>query len=253
MNLKVRALVLRRRAFGESDALLTLLSPDKGRFTALAKGVRKAKNRWSGGCDQFVLGRFLLYQRRSLPLIQQVEVERAFLGLRKSLPALVVATYLAELTGRITVEHDPQPELFQLLCEALDILEERKADPFLLRRFFELHALVFTGYEPELERCVRCGRSSNEEWTFSPSAGGVVCRQCQSEVSDTLPLSGGARTYLLRLRSTSPEQWKHLRLSEAAERQLERLFRDYLRYYFDIELHSAEFVRTVWEQERRAS
>lgn len=248
MLLKTRAVVLRRRVFGESDALVTLFSPEEGRFSAIVKGMRKAKVRRSGGCDQFVLGSFLLRRGRSLALVEQVEIERSFYGLRHSLLALAVATYLTELVERITVEHEPQPALFELLCLALSVLEERKADPFLLRRFFELHALRWTGYAPELDRCVRCGQEVEGSCWASPAAGGILCAACGPPGSDAFPLSGGARAYLLRLRSHPPQAWGHLRLSEVAERELDRFFRAYFLYHFETEPRSADFLRQLWEQ-----
>ncbi len=42
------ALVLRRRFFGETDNILTLYAPGIGRFSAIAKGARKAVSRLSG-------------------------------------------------------------------------------------------------------------------------------------------------------------------------------------------------------------
>ena len=52
------AVVLRRLQYGETDNILTLYSPDKGRFSAIAKGARKAISRLSGATEVLTCTRF---------------------------------------------------------------------------------------------------------------------------------------------------------------------------------------------------
>ena len=74
------AFVLRRMHFGETDNILTLYSPDRGRFSAIAKGARKAISRLSGATEVLTLTRFGLASGKSLEIVTQVEVQELVLG-----------------------------------------------------------------------------------------------------------------------------------------------------------------------------
>src|SRR5690242_19276754 len=45
------AIVLRRTNYGEADRVISLLTPDRGKLSAIAKGVRKQKSKLAGGLE----------------------------------------------------------------------------------------------------------------------------------------------------------------------------------------------------------
>ena len=51
-DLRTQAIILRRTNYGESDRILTLLTPE-GKFSVLARGARKEKSRLAGGIELF--------------------------------------------------------------------------------------------------------------------------------------------------------------------------------------------------------
>ena len=55
MESKVDALVLRTANYGESDKMITLFSLQKGKISAAAKGVRKAKAKLAFAASPFAL------------------------------------------------------------------------------------------------------------------------------------------------------------------------------------------------------
>lgn len=52
-NLTTRAIVLRRTDYGEADRILTILTPDNGQISVIAKGVRREKSKLAGGIELF--------------------------------------------------------------------------------------------------------------------------------------------------------------------------------------------------------
>jgi len=48
-----QAVVLRHIEYGEADRILTLFSLERGKFQAIAKGVRKIKSRKAGHLEPF--------------------------------------------------------------------------------------------------------------------------------------------------------------------------------------------------------
>lgn len=174
------AIVLRRMHFGETDNILTLYGRDLGRFSAIAKGARKAISRLSGATEVLTLTRFGLASGKSLEIVTQVEVQDSFSGLRHDLTRLAHGLYLADLVGQSVEEHAPNPLLFDLLHAGLSLLQT-VTPPELAARWFEVQLLRDLGYAPNLSECALChdpvpGRfPGNERFALSAQLGGALC------------------------------------------------------------------------------
>src|SRR4051812_30345333 len=48
-----KGIVLSRTDFGEADRILTVLTPNEGKISLMAKGVRKIKSKLAGGIELF--------------------------------------------------------------------------------------------------------------------------------------------------------------------------------------------------------
>ena len=102
------AVVTSRFRLGEADRVLTLLSPDRGKFKAIAKGVRKPTSRLGGGVEPFAELEVALATGRTFDIVTQVQSRRVWLGLRERLKSSAVAWYAAELVERATSEEQKQ-------------------------------------------------------------------------------------------------------------------------------------------------
>jgi DNA repair protein RecO (recombination protein O) len=113
--------------------------------------------------------------------------------LRCDLPALYAAYYIAELLSDWTEDYDSHPVLFAEALEALSVLGAPGVvlGPRLAR--FELVFLRELGYRPSLDTCAVCGRAPElARLAFSPSAGGVLCPDCQGKHRDRRSLTSEA-------------------------------------------------------------
>src|SRR5205085_4288489 len=101
------------------------------------------------------------------------------------------ASYVAELTDRMSVEEDPHHNLYTLLVDVLAQIEAGPATSALLRAF-ELQLLASAGFEPQLDGCNRCRRPWGEDeraW-IATHHGTVACDACRSAEDATEPVSG---------------------------------------------------------------
>src|SRR5581483_2273902 len=101
---RTEAIVLHHRELGEADKVLTLYSPDLGKFDAIAKGVRRPTSRKSGHLEELSHSTLLLAHGRTLEVVTQCELLESFAGLREDLSRLGAAVYLAELVERFSAE-----------------------------------------------------------------------------------------------------------------------------------------------------
>lgn len=244
-------IVLRRQSVGEADALVTLLSPTHGRFTAIARGVRKPTSRTRGHVEPFTHGRYLFARGRTFDVLTQAETVRTFPRLSQKLFAQAAALYIAELTVNLAPEHEPAPELFALLESTFMALDAGAG--LAAVRYFELRATAQAGYALQLASCVRCQRDIPPETVlFAPSAGGLVCARCRSDGTPGLLLD--VRTVkLLRFAATEPlERFLAVRIDEGTVVQVGRAMRAWVNHLLERELASARYLDEVCTLESRA-
>ena len=209
---KAMALVLRTTDWSDTSRIATLWTREFGKVRGLAKGGRRLRSNFETALDLLTVCSIVFLRKSSggLDLLTEARVAQRFPRLRKDLPALYAAYYVAELLADWTEDYDPHPSLFD---EALATLEslgtslpgepQPVTGPRLAR--FELVLLRELGYSPILEACALCERPVNGQGLrFSSAAGGVVCSDCQARSRDSKPLT--------------PEVWQALRaLKESGE------------------------------------
>jgi len=98
------AVVLRKVDYGEADRILTLLTLERGKIPAIAKGVRKSKSRMAGQLDVFSHGKMLLAEGRSMDVVTQFQriTENSALG--AELKRAAVASVVVEVADKIMEE-----------------------------------------------------------------------------------------------------------------------------------------------------
>jgi DNA repair protein RecO (recombination protein O) len=200
---KLTAIVLRAVDYGEADRVVTLLSRERGKVSAFARGARASRRRFGGALEPFTLVAAELRERSGSDLLglESVQPLRAHGAIRGDLARIACAGYAAELARELVQDHEPHDELFDLLLAALGALDRGPARPALLRAF-ELGALRAAGLAPRLDACARCGGPLPDRapLRFDPGHGGALCAACAPLASPGAPtLSAEAAASLARL------------------------------------------------------
>ena len=231
---------------GETDRVLRLLTREAGRLSAIAKGARKPTSRFAGATEPFTLSHMLLATGKTFQIVSQCEVEHAFPTLRQDLERIARAAYLAELVERLTDEHEPLPELFDLFTEALRILEATASGMDYVVHMFELQLLSERGYQPEVLHCVQCGLSATGAGLgFSPSLGGALCRRHRHEAPDAVPIRADTLQYMAKMLSQPPAAALHAELPVEALQDMARSLRAYIAWHTEPGLRTAEFLEML--------
>ncbi|QEC49244.1 DNA repair protein RecO [Baekduia soli] len=217
--LKTDAIVLRSMRFGEADRILHLYSVDRGRISAIAKGVRKTRSRFGGRLEPFVHVRLVLHQGRSdLLTVTGAETIDAHARLRDHGAALDGAGRACDAVARLFEDAEPHPPVFHLLSNQLSVLEADPGRATLANQLaFRLKLLVAAGLAPQLAACATCGEREHLVG-FSGAAGGVVCGGCEA---GSFPLDAESHAFLTealgrRLADTPPGSPRALRQAERA-------------------------------------
>jgi DNA repair protein RecO (recombination protein O) len=183
---KTEAVVLRSMRYGEADRILHLYTPARGRVSAIAKGVRRARSRFGGRLEPFFRLHIELHEGRSeLLTVTGAETIDGHARLRGDARALDAAARACDAVGRLFETSEPHPGVFNLLCRQLQLLDERAGGGAGGERgraaalAFRLKLLLVAGLAPQLAACANCGEREHLVG-FSGAAGGVVCAACEA-------------------------------------------------------------------------
>jgi DNA repair protein RecO (recombination protein O) len=137
------AYILHTRPYRDTSMLVDFLTPEFGRVTAVARGVRSRKTPKRNLLNPFT--RLLIsYQGKTdLKLLTHFEAEGSHFTLTAK--HLFSGFYLNELLVRLLPELDAHPELYSLYEQSLQALNlQQDLEPIL--RHFELQLLDALGY-----------------------------------------------------------------------------------------------------------
>lgn len=244
---RTEGIVLGRLDYAEADRILTIYTPQRGKFRVIAKGARRAKSKLGPHLEFFNRTQLMLARGRELDTVTGAETLDAHLGLRTDLDALGHASHLAELLVRLTADRQENEAAYDLLSGSLRLLSDG-VEPFAVTRHFELALLTLLGYRPELYRCVNCETElSATVNTLSHGRGGLLCPLCRAGDGAGFPLSVNAQKYLRTLDRSGLAAAARLRVDEGLRAELEGATGGYLRYLAERDLHSLKVWHAIRE------
>jgi DNA repair protein RecO (recombination protein O) len=170
------AIVLGSRKSNESNRVVFLLTRGHGRIVAAANGVRKTKSRIGARLEPMNHVEVLVKPGRGLPVIDEVKLVSVHHRLHSDLARMSQGMAMLEAVDRITPDHEPVPEIFELLRRALATLDQQKS-PLMLAAFY-LKLLAVEGSAPQLGSCVGCG-AAEDLVGFDIVQGGTQCGSCR--------------------------------------------------------------------------
>lgn len=178
------AIVIGRTNFGEADRVVRLITPDYGKLSVVAKGVRKVKSRTGGHLELFgEVDLMLATGRGSMDVITSARLTWYPHQLSADYARLGLAYMCAGAIDRIAQEHHGQPELYGHLGKALRAIDGGATGP-LVELWYKLRLLELSGLRPELEHCLICGQDDgSSQYRFDAARGGIVCGSCATAVA----------------------------------------------------------------------
>ncbi len=181
--IETEAVVLRTLKYGESDAILTLLTPGMGRISAIAKGARKPTSKQGGRLQPGVrLNLSAAEGRGDLLTLRSAQVVDAGAGLWMDGYRLRAAGSVLEIAMRVVPEQVDAEAPYNLVTRALALIARTTArdtpprlDPYVLG--VQAKLLAVSGLVPQLGSCAACS-GPPPLVGFSAAAGGGVCPSC---------------------------------------------------------------------------
>lgn len=202
--LNLTGMILSATPVGEYDKRVVVLTRERGKITAFARGARKPNGNLLAAANPFCFGRFSFYEGRNSYTMVQAEVQNYFRELSQDFEGAYYGFYFMEFADYYARENSDEAEMLKLLYVSLRALLNVRLDKELVRSVFELKAMVLNGEYPEAFSCVECGRRKGL-LAFVPKRDGMVCRFCAPHYQGGMPLMEST-VYTLQFVISSPLQ-----------------------------------------------
>jgi DNA repair protein RecO (recombination protein O) len=179
----MRAIVLSKKDFRESDQLTTLYTEDRGKIELLSRGIKKIVSKQAAFLMPFSLVEIEIAQGQEIDHLIRTQPIRLFKNIRMNLKKSLMADYVVKLVDQLTVSNERDERIFNLLVSWLEFIEQIEVVRDSLVISFISKLLHYLGFEPVLDRCLIHDEKMSEilfkhQVYFSPSAGGIICENC---------------------------------------------------------------------------
>jgi DNA repair protein RecO (recombination protein O) len=144
----VIGIILKTAPIGEYDRRITLLTKERGKISAFARGARKPNSKFGGNTLPFCFGTYWFYEGRNSYVLVDAEVRNYFEALRQDYIGACYAAYFAEVTDYYTKENNDERDMLGLLYQSLRALTAPSLPNSLIRPIFELKTLSVNGELP---------------------------------------------------------------------------------------------------------
>ena len=158
-------MVLKASPVGDNDRRLVLLTRERGKITAFARGAKRPGSQLMGVTRPFVFGNFRLYEGRDAYNLQGADVLNYFAEITLDMEATFYGSYFLELADYYGRENLEAAELLLLLYQSLRALLKPAIPNPLVQAVFELRSMVINGdYTEHPPRPV--SDSANYAWEY---------------------------------------------------------------------------------------
>lgn len=240
-QIKLTGIVLQAAPVGEYDKRLVILTGQRGKITAFAKGARRPTSRFAAASRPFSFGDFTLYQGREAYNLVDVDISNYFDEITTDMNAIYYGFYFLELADYYSHENTDGKLLIQLLYQSLRALNHKAIPDKLIRYIYELKIFTINGEYPDVFSCAECGNKEGLV-AFSVEKSGAVCNECTGVRKDLIRLNTSTFYTMQYVISSPIEKLYSFTVSEQVLTELSMVMGRWRSRYTDKEFKSLEML-----------
>ena len=245
MYLNTKGLVIRVTAYNDTDALLSVLTPNHGKLTVKARGLRRKNSPLVASCQLLAYAEFTLFEYRNLYTVNEAHALELFPALRKDLQKLSFGSYFAQAAETMSQEDLPNPELLSLVLNCLYSLSKLDVPEAQVKAAFELRSACLAGYTPDLSGCHRCGCEMPDR--FDILEGRLECAGCRDPESTgiRMPITPGVLDAMRYICSCDSRKLLSFQTSSQTLETLSHITESYLATQLERGFSTLDFYKSL--------
>ena len=142
---EMTGMVIKVSSVGEYDRRMVILTWERGKITVFARGAKRPGSSLMGPSRPFAFGKFKLYEGRDSYTLQSADIGRYFEELAGDMEGACYGQYFLEMADYYTRENVDGSGMLLLVYQSLRALLKPRIPNELVRRVFELKAMVVNG------------------------------------------------------------------------------------------------------------
>lgn len=144
-TVNLTGMILKATPVGEYDRRLVILTRERGKITAFARGAKRPGNQLMAVSRPFVFGQFHLFEGRESYSLQSAEISNYFTEIAQDVEAACYGSYFLEFADYYGRENVDGSEMLLLIYQSLRALLKPALPNSLVRVIFELRVMVVNG------------------------------------------------------------------------------------------------------------
>lgn len=242
-SLTLTGMVIKTSDVGEYDKRLVILTKERGKIVAFARGARRPKSTLVASTRLFVFGEFVVYEGREAYTLQRTEISNYFTEISSDIEGMCYGSYFLEVADYFSKEGIDGTETLKLIYQSLRALNNQKIPNVLVRYIFELKMLVINGIYPEMFECVLCNDSKPEY--FSVVKGGMLCENCVSKAGDSVHLEMSTIYAMQYIITSKVEKLYTFLVNDNILEEIGFILKRYMKMHIDKEFKSLEILNAI--------
>ena len=104
-TVKISGIVISENSLGDSDKMLTILTPNLGKISCVAKGAKRPKSMLMAGSQFLCFGEYILYKSQDIYTMNSSNPIELFYNIRTDLDKLNYASLITKIISDVTTEN----------------------------------------------------------------------------------------------------------------------------------------------------